>query len=112
MRKVAILALAFLLALAAACEIALPFDRSLIPEEGGTSGTDSTVPGGDDATTLEDSSPTEDAFVPPGEAGDAAVGDGPADAQEGSAGDGSADGMSIVDASPDAGDASDAVAAD
>ena len=113
MRKVTILALAFLSAVAAACELVLPFDRSRIPAEGGASGVDSSVPEGDDAamledsaTMLEDSAPAPDAFIPSRDAGDAAVGlDGSAEA-EGAAGDGSPDGTSSADAAPgDAGDA-------
>lgn len=108
MRKVVILALASLFAFIAACEIALPFDRSLIPEEGGVS--DSSLPDGEDVTTAEDSSPTEDTFVPPPDAEDGPVGrDG--SAAEGSAPDGSTDGMPPADAS-DSGDASDAGALD
>jgi hypothetical protein len=118
MRKAAILAIAFLLAVAAACEIVLPFDRSLIPADGGASGADSPVAEGDDAATLEDSAPrpdtsmledsapTPDASMPSGDAGDATViRDGSAEA-EGAAGDGSPDGTSSADAS--AGDANEA----
>ena len=108
MRKVVILALASLFAFIAACEVAFPFDRSLIPEEGGV--VDSSLPEGEDVTTAEDSSRPEDTFVPPADARDAPVGlDG--SAAEGGAADGSVDGMPTADASG-SGDASDAGAVD
>ncbi|HTQ45447.1 MAG TPA: hypothetical protein VMI75_21965 [Polyangiaceae bacterium] len=109
MRKVAILTLAFLLPVAAACEAVLPFDRSLIPKEAGASGTGSPPPEGNDAAMPEDSAPMPDSFVPSGDGGDAAVSlDGSA-REEGGSRDGNPDGVSGADASAgDAGDASDA----
>jgi hypothetical protein len=117
MRKPFLLALACSAA-AAACQVAFPFDRSLIPEEAGLSGTDASVPIGDDGSALEDSSPTPDASLPSGEAGDAALDrDGPVEDREtgdGGSGDGDiadedADGSSLE---ANVGDAADAAATD
>ena len=113
MRTIVLLTVASAMSLAAvaACEVVLPFDRSLIPPEAGL--VDGTVSGGEDAPTAEESS-TEDALAPPGDAGEAGDADAAvehdASAEAGSAGDGGADAMPAADSSPDAdvGDANDA----
>ena len=104
MRKLTLFALAVLSVAAAACELALPFDRSLIPNEAGAYGLDGTLSDGEEDAPFEDSSPTPDARAPSGDAGDAAVGlDGPVG--DGASEDASADGTSIVDAAGDGGEA-------
>jgi hypothetical protein len=110
MRKVAILALAFAsAAAAAACEAVLPFDRSLIPKEAGASGIENPPPGGNDAAVPEVSAPMADALVPPGDGGDAAASVDGSAREEGGPRDASPDGTSGADASAgDAGNVGDA----
>lgn len=106
MRHVMALALV-LFAADVACELALPFDRSQIPEEGGVSDVGASPPEGDDAATTEDSSMAADAPVPSSEAGDAGRRlDG--SSEDATARDGTADGMPGVDAGRDAGEAGEA----
>jgi hypothetical protein len=109
MRPVALLCLASLVAVAA-CELAFPFDRSLIPEEGGVSEVDS---GGfsEDATLPgEDAQAAPDAETDSSMARDAST-NGDA-AQDGSqvARDASADGDAAQDGSQDAAGSVDAAA--
>jgi hypothetical protein len=117
MRKVAVLALALMAV--TACELLLPIDRSLIPDDAGAdSSSDGSTSEGDDAAEVdevEESSTTADTFVAPAEAGDAAVVlDAPGDAEGSATGDGSTDAPASGDAGADSGvgDANDGGALD
>ena len=103
MRPVALLCLASLVAVAA-CEVAFPFDRSLIPEEAGVSELDSGY------YSEDTGSPFEDAATAPDEGTDATAdahdaattSDGSPDAPTGAVTDATTDAAAIPDAAADA----------